>query len=122
MAEQFVGGLRLSNPVMFSRGATFTWPFAQLRLDEKGVVLSVRSLPKWFFGGGGWFDLDPIEIPFEELVWAEPRGRHGVRFHTQTAEERGRHWDGETVRSSRRCGSGRFAKRLSGTASFSGDS
>src|SRR5437763_2725394 len=78
---------------MFSRGATFTWPFAQLRLDEKGVVLSVRSLPKWFFGGGGWFDLDPIEIPFEELVWAEPRGRHGVRFHTQTAEERGRHWD-----------------------------
>ena len=91
MAQEFVGGLRLSNPVLFSRGATFTWPLARLTITETGIVLSVRRLPTWFFGG--LFDLDPIEIPYEELLRAEPRKRHGVRFHTQTAEERGRHWD-----------------------------
>jgi hypothetical protein len=86
MAEEFVGNTRVSLPAVFSRGTTYTYPRARLRIDERGIVLSILRPPRWFLGGNR-FDLEPIQIPFEELIRAEPRGRHGVRFHTQTTDE-----------------------------------
>ena len=88
MAEEFVGNTRASHPAFFSRGTTYTYPRARLRIDERGIVLSTLRPPRWFLGGNR-FDLEPIRIPFEELIRAEPMGRFGVRFHTQATAEAG---------------------------------
>jgi hypothetical protein len=94
MPEQFIGGLRLSNPVWFSGGTSTSWPLASLTLDEEGITLASRGSGHWFFGGK-WFDGgEPVKIPYAELVRVELlRRRRGIRFHTQSPEDRGRVWD-----------------------------
>ena len=71
MAEEFVGNTRVSHPILFGRGESFTYPLARLSLDETGIVLSVLPPPRWWPLGRGLLDVEPIKIPYEELIRAE---------------------------------------------------
>ncbi|MGH2886438.1 MAG: hypothetical protein ACRDPA_27690 [Solirubrobacteraceae bacterium] len=94
MREEFIGGLRLSNPVALSWGANATWPFARLVVDEDGITLSVREPIRRLFRGKWLADFEPVKIAYSELVRVEAiRVRRGIRFHTQSPQGRGRAWD-----------------------------
>jgi hypothetical protein len=82
-----------SSPVMLSVGSNATWPLARLTLDADGLTIALRG---WAAKPFSWlgFDASPVHIAYDELVRVERLNvRHGLRFHTQTKEERGRHWD-----------------------------
>jgi hypothetical protein len=71
--EQFIGGMGFSNPVAADRPPA--------RAGCKTV--------SWL-----GFEASPVQIAYGDLVWVERlTARRGLRFHTQTMEERGRHWD-----------------------------
>src|SRR5581483_11673606 len=94
MEERFIGGLRMSNPVWFSGGANATWPFAALTVGDAEITLAVRGPIGSFFRGKWLDDFEPVRIAYDELVRVELiRLRRGIRFHTQSPEERGRSWD-----------------------------
>jgi hypothetical protein len=81
------------NPALLSIGSNATWPLALLTLDADGLTIALR---RWATRPFSWlgFDSSPIHIHYEEIVRVEHlRRRHGLRFYTQTKEERGRRWD-----------------------------
>jgi hypothetical protein len=94
MEERFIGGLRMGNPAWFSGGGNATWPFAGLTVGDEGITLAVRGRLGSLFRGKWFNDFEPVRIGYDELVRVELiRLRRGIRFHTQSLEERGRSWD-----------------------------
>ena len=65
-----------------------------LILDVAGLTLALRGPARWLTAGTWFGDSEPVRIPYTDLARVEVlRRRRGIRFHTQTPDERGRRWD-----------------------------
>jgi hypothetical protein len=72
-------------------GSNATWPLARLTVDADALTISLRAAAARPFSWLG-FDASPVRIPFDDLVRVQRlKVRQGLRFYTQTKEQRGRH-------------------------------
>jgi hypothetical protein len=76
-----------------SWGPNATWPLARLLIYDDRLEIRLRSDRL-----AGLLGMSAVVIPFNELIavgefgFLVP-GMKGIRFHTQTKEERKRQWD-----------------------------